>query len=123
MTVSLAAWTGSRTKDLLRFTDFVEGDIVETNSSTAEFCKLVENSFRDVNIAFANEISMLCDQLQISSTELIGLANRHPRVDILIPASVLVDIAAIDPLFVASMFPKDTMMIQSARAVNRKNRG
>ena len=100
---------------------FVEGDIVETDASTAEFCKLVENSFRDVNIAFANEISMLCDQLQISSTELIGLANRHPRVDILNPGiGVGGHCIAIDPLFVASMFPKDTMMIQSARAVNRK---
>ena len=64
---------------------------------------------------------MLCDQLQISSTELIGLANRHPRVDILNPGiGVGGHCIAIDPLFVASMFPKDTMMIQSARAVNRK---
>ena len=122
MTVSLAAWTDREQKDLLRFTDFLSKVILSKRMHPPpNFCKLVENSFRDVNIAFANEISMLCDQLQISSTELIGLANRHPRVDILNPGiGVGGHCIAIDPLFVASMFPKDTMMIQSARAVNRK---
>ena len=100
---------------------FVEGEIVETEASTAILQKLVENSFRDVNIAFANEISMLCEQLQISSTELISLANRHPRVDILKPGiGVGGHCIAIDPCLLHPCFPKDTMMIQSARTVNRK---
>lgn len=64
---------------------FVKGDCIETNARTAEMCKLTENSFRDVNIAFANELSIICDELDINVWELIKLANRHPRVNILQP--------------------------------------
>ncbi|MCY1452011.1 UDP-N-acetyl-D-mannosamine dehydrogenase [compost metagenome] len=61
---------------------FVEGECIVTNARTAEMCKLTENSFRDVNIAFANELSIICDKLDINVWELIRLANRHPRVNI-----------------------------------------
>lgn len=80
---------------------FVEGDLVPTNARTAEMCKLTENSFRDVNIAFANELSMICDQLDINVWDLIALANRHPRVNILQPgAGVGGHCIAVDPWFI-----------------------
>src|SRR5690606_18156691 len=66
---------------------FVEGDCIVTNARTAEMCKLTENSFRDVNIAFANELSMICSEQNINVWELISLANRHPRVNILQPGA------------------------------------
>ena len=65
------------------YRSFVKGEVVETNTKTAEMCKLVENSYRDVNIAFANELSILCDADDIDVWELISIANRHPRVNIL----------------------------------------
>jgi UDP-N-acetyl-D-mannosaminuronic acid dehydrogenase len=98
---------------------FVEGDLVPTNSRTAEMCKLTENSFRDVNIAFANELSMICDKLDINVWELIALANRHPRVNILQPgAGVGGHCIAVDPWFIVDTTPEDARIIRMAREVN-----
>jgi UDP-N-acetyl-D-mannosaminuronic acid dehydrogenase len=98
---------------------FVQGDLVETNSRTAEMCKLTENSFRDVNIAFANELSMICDKLQINVWELIALANRHPRVNILQPgAGVGGHCIAVDPWFIVDTAPEEARIIRMAREVN-----
>jgi UDP-N-acetyl-D-mannosaminuronic acid dehydrogenase len=98
---------------------FVEGDLVPTNSRTAEMCKLTENSFRDVNIAFANELSMICDKLDIDVWELIALANRHPRVNILQPgAGVGGHCIAVDPWFIVDTTPEDARIIRMAREVN-----
>jgi UDP-N-acetyl-D-mannosaminuronic acid dehydrogenase len=98
---------------------FVQGDLVETNARTAEMCKLTENSFRDVNIAFANELSMICDQLDINVWELIALANRHPRVNILTPgAGVGGHCIAVDPWFIVDTTPKQARIIRMARDVN-----
>lgn len=98
---------------------FVQGDLVETNARTAEMCKLTENSFRDVNIAFANELSMICDKLQINVWELIALANRHPRVNILQPgAGVGGHCIAVDPWFVVDTAPEESRIIRMAREVN-----
>lgn len=103
---------------------FCSGALLETSASTAEFVKLAENSFRDVNIAFANELSMVCDRLSINVLELIKLANHHPRVNILRPGcGVGGHCIAVDPWFLASSAPDITPLIQSARAVNdRKSR-
>ncbi|MDP9467464.1 MAG: nucleotide sugar dehydrogenase, partial [Chloroflexota bacterium] len=82
---------------------FVTGSVFTTNSATAEMVKLVENSYRDVNIAFANEVSILCDHLEIDPWEVIGLANRHPRVDILQPGpGVGGHCIAVDPWFIVA---------------------
>jgi UDP-N-acetyl-D-mannosaminuronic acid dehydrogenase len=98
---------------------FVQGDLVETNARTAEMCKLTENSFRDVNIAFANELSMICDKLQINVWELISLANRHPRVNILQPgAGVGGHCIAVDPWFIVDIAPNESRLIRTAREVN-----
>lgn len=98
---------------------FVTGDCIATDSRTAEMCKLVENSFRDVNIAFANELSILCDALDINVWTLISLANRHPRVNILQPgAGVGGHCIAVDPWFLVAQNPTDTQLIQTARDVN-----
>jgi UDP-N-acetyl-D-mannosaminuronic acid dehydrogenase len=98
---------------------FVQGDLVETNARTAEMCKLTENSFRDVNIAFANELSMICDKLQINVWELIALANRHPRVNILQPgAGVGGHCIAVDPWFIVDTTPDQARIIRTAREVN-----
>jgi UDP-N-acetyl-D-mannosaminuronic acid dehydrogenase len=98
---------------------FVQGDLVETNARTAEMCKLTENSFRDVNIAFANELSMICDKLQINVWELIDLANRHPRVNILQPgAGVGGHCIAVDPWFIVDTAPEEARIIRMAREVN-----
>lgn len=98
---------------------FVQGDLVETNARTAEMCKLTENSFRDVNIAFANELSMICDGLDINVWELIALANRHPRVNILQPgAGVGGHCIAVDPWFIVDTSPDDAKIIRMAREVN-----
>lgn len=98
---------------------FVQGDLVETNARTAEMCKLTENSFRDVNIAFANELSMICDGLDINVWELIALANRHPRVNILQPgAGVGGHCIAVDPWFIVDTSPEDAKIIRMAREVN-----
>ena len=98
---------------------FVEGECVITNARTAEMCKLTENSFRDVNIAFANELSMICDKLNINVWELIKLANRHPRVNILQPGpGVGGHCIAVDPWFIVSAAPEHSQLIKSAREVN-----
>jgi len=98
---------------------FVEGDLVPTNARTAEMCKLTENSFRDVNIAFANELSMICDKLAINVWELIALANRHPRVNILQPgAGVGGHCIAVDPWFIVDSTPDEARIIRVAREVN-----
>lgn len=98
---------------------FVEGECIVTNARTAEMCKLTENSFRDVNIAFANELSMICDKLVINVWELIKLANRHPRVNILQPGpGVGGHCIAVDPWFIVSAAPEEARLIRSARDVN-----
>ena len=98
---------------------FVKGDCITTNARTAEMCKLTENSFRDVNIAFANELSMICDKLDIDVWELIALANRHPRVNILQPGpGVGGHCIAVDPWFIVSKTPDEARLIRTAREVN-----
>lgn len=98
---------------------FVEGECIVTNARTAEMCKLTENSFRDVNIAFANELSMICDKLSINVWELIALANRHPRVNILQPgAGVGGHCIAVDPWFIVDTTPDEARIIRTAREVN-----
>lgn len=98
---------------------FVEGECVITNARTAEMCKLTENSFRDVNIAFANELSIICDKLDINAWELIRLANRHPRVNILQPGpGVGGHCIAVDPWFIVSSTPEEAKLIRVARDVN-----
>jgi len=98
---------------------FVLGNCVITDVRTAEMAKLTENSFRDVNIAFANELSMICDKLDIDVWELIQLANRHPRVNILRPGSgVGGHCIAIDPWFIVSKTPDLACLIEAARTVN-----
>ena len=98
---------------------FVKGECIVTNARTAEMCKLTENSFRDVNIAFANELSMICDKLDINVWELIQLANRHPRVNILQPGpGVGGHCIAVDPWFIVSKSPEEAQLIHSARKVN-----
>lgn len=98
---------------------FVEGECVITNARTAEMCKLTENSFRDVNIAFANELSIICDKLDINVWELIRLANRHPRVNILQPGpGVGGHCIAVDPWFIVSKTPEQARLIRTAREVN-----
>lgn len=98
---------------------FVEGECVVTDSRTAEMCKLTENASRDVSIAFANEISMVCDKLGIDAWELIRLANLHPRVNILDPGpGVGGHCIAVDPWFIVSRAPEQSKLIRSARHVN-----
>lgn len=98
---------------------FVKGECISTTARTAEMCKLTENSFRDVNIAFANELSMICDKLGINVWELIKLANRHPRVNILQPGpGVGGHCIAVDPWFIVSKTPKESPLIRTAREVN-----
>lgn len=98
---------------------FVKGDCIETNARTAEMCKLTENSFRDVNIAFANELSIICEELDINVWELIQLANRHPRVNILQPGpGVGGHCIAVDPWFIVSKTPEQARLIRTAREVN-----
>lgn len=98
---------------------FVRGECVITNARAAEMCKLTENAFRDVNIAFANELSLICDKLDVNVWELIGLANRHPRVNILQPgAGVGGHCIAVDPWFIVDRTPEEARLIRTARAVN-----
>lgn len=98
---------------------FVEGECVVTNARTAEMCKLTENSFRDVNIAFANELSIICDKLNIDVWELIKLANRHPRVSVLQPGpGVGGHCIAVDPWFIVASDPEHAKLIRAAREVN-----
>jgi UDP-N-acetyl-D-mannosaminuronic acid dehydrogenase len=98
---------------------FVKGKILETNARTAELSKLAENAFRDVNIAFANELSMICDELDINVWELINLANHHPRVNVLQPGpGVGGHCIAVDPWFIVDAAPKTANLIRTARMVN-----
>lgn len=98
---------------------FLEGECVVTNSRTAEMCKLTENSFRDVNIAFANELSLICADQGINVWELIRLANRHPRVNILQPGpGVGGHCIAVDPWFIVAQNPAQARLIRTAREVN-----
>lgn len=98
---------------------FVKGECLITNARTAEMCKLTENSFRDVNIAFANELSIICDKLDINVWELISLANHHPRVNILQPGpGVGGHCIAVDPWFIVSSCPEEARIIRAAREIN-----
>lgn len=98
---------------------FVEGECVVTSARTAEMCKLTENSFRDVNIAFANELSIICEKLGVNVWELIQLANRHPRVSILQPGpGVGGHCIAVDPWFIVDSAPNEARLIRTAREVN-----
>ncbi len=98
---------------------FVQGELLVTNARTAEMCKLTENAFRDVNIAFANELSLICDRLEISVWDLISLANHHPRVNILQPgAGVGGHCIAVDPWFIVDKTPEQARLIRTARQVN-----
>jgi UDP-N-acetyl-D-mannosaminuronic acid dehydrogenase len=98
---------------------FVRGSVLETDAKTAEMCKLTENSFRDVNIAFANELSIICENQGIDVWKLIALANRHPRVNILQPGTgVGGHCIAVDPWFIISKDPDNTRLMLSAREVN-----
>ena len=98
---------------------FVQGELHETNARTAELCKLVENSSRDVQIAFANELSFICDKADIDVWELIRLANKHPRVNILQPGSgVGGHCIAVDPYFIVSEYPMESKIIGTAREIN-----
>jgi UDP-N-acetyl-D-mannosaminuronic acid dehydrogenase len=101
------------------YKSFCNGAILETDSRTAELSKLVENSFRDVNIAFANELSLVCDRLGINVWETIALANRHPRVNILQPGpGVGGHCIAVDPWFIVASAPQQARLIRTAREVN-----
>lgn len=98
---------------------FVKGECVLTDARTAEMAKLTENTFRDVNIAFANELSMICDEQGINVWELIALANRHPRVNILQPGcGVGGHCIAVDPWFIVDKSPKTARLVRTAREVN-----
>ena len=95
------------------------GNIYITDTVTAEMCKLVENTYRDINIAFANELSIICDELGIDVWELINLANKHPRVNILKPGpGVGGHCLAVDPWFIVEKFPKKARLIRTSREVN-----
>jgi UDP-N-acetyl-D-mannosaminuronic acid dehydrogenase len=98
---------------------FVRGECITTNARTAEMAKLTENSFRDVNIAFANELSVICDKLKINVWELVKLANRHPRVNILNPGpGVGGHCIAVDPWFIVDSCPEEAKIIRQARLTN-----
>lgn len=100
---------------------FVQGEVMPTTSRTAEMSKLTENSCRDVNIAFANELSILCDKFDINVWELISLANRHPRINILKPGSgVGGHCIAIDPWFIVAEGKEDAKIIRTAREINNR---
>ncbi|MBR5334294.1 MAG: UDP-N-acetyl-D-mannosamine dehydrogenase [Alistipes sp.] len=101
------------------YSQFVKGELHKTNCRTAEMCKLTENSSRDVQIAFANELSFICDKAGINVWELITLANKHPRVNILWPGcGVGGHCIAVDPYFITSEFPQEARMISQARQIN-----
>ncbi|WP_316817974.1 UDP-N-acetyl-D-mannosamine dehydrogenase [Pedobacter nyackensis] len=101
------------------YESFVSGAVLITDAKTAEMCKLVENSYRDTNIAFANELSMICDKANINVWELIKLANKHPRVNILQPgAGVGGHCIAVDPWFIVSAYPEEAKVIKQARLSN-----
>lgn len=101
------------------YSQFVTGQLHKTNSRTAEMCKLTENSSRDVQIAFANELSMVCEKAGINVWHLIELANKHPRVNILQPGcGVGGHCIAVDPYFITAAFPREAQIIAKARDIN-----
>ena len=101
------------------YAQFVKGKLHATNAKTAEMCKLVENSSRDVEIAFANELSLICDKAGVNVWDLIELANRHPRVNILQPGcGVGGHCIAVDPYFITHHFPLESKIIGTAREIN-----
>lgn len=101
------------------YNQFVKGELHKTNARTAEMCKLTENSSRDVQIAFANELSLICDKADINVWELINLANKHPRVNILQPGcGVGGHCIAVDPYFITADFPAESKIIGQAREIN-----
>lgn len=109
----------STEKALAFYSNYIKGELHPTNARTAEMCKLVENSSRDVQIAFANELSIICDKGGINPWELINLANKHPRVNILQPGcGVGGHCIAVDPYFIVSDYPKEAKMMASAREIN-----
>ncbi|MEA4994969.1 MAG: UDP-N-acetyl-D-mannosamine dehydrogenase [Petrimonas sp.] len=111
--------TESTNKAVAFYGQFVKGTLHKTNTRTAEMCKLTENSSRDVQIAFANELSLICDKAGINVWELVELANKHPRVNILQPGSgVGGHCIAVDPYFITSAFPMESQIIGKAREIN-----
>ena len=109
----------STTKAIEFYSQFVQGTLHRTNCKTAEMCKLTENSSRDVQIAFSNELSLICDKAGINVWELIGLANKHPRVNILQPGcGVGGHCIAVDPYFITADFPVESRIISTAREIN-----
>ena len=109
----------STEKAIAFYNQFIKGDLHKTNARTAEMCKLVENSSRDVQIAFANELSLICDKADINVWELIALANKHPRVNILQPGcGVGGHCIAVDPYFIVSDYPMESKIIGKAREIN-----
>ena len=109
----------STQKAVAFYSKYVNGKLHHTNARTAEMCKLVENSSRDVQIAFANELSLICDKADINVWELIDLANKHPRVNILQPGcGVGGHCIAVDPYFIVSDYPMESKIIGTAREIN-----
>ena len=109
----------STNKAIEFYSQFVQGTLHRTNARTAEMCKLTENSSRDVQIAFANELSLICDKAGINVWELINLANKHPRVNILQPGcGVGGHCIAVDPYFITADFPRESKIIADAREIN-----
>lgn len=109
----------STEKAIAFYSQFVQGTLHKTNARTAEMCKLTENSSRDVQIAFANELSLICDKAGINVWELINLANKHPRVNILQPGcGVGGHCIAVDPYFITADFPAESKIIGDAREIN-----
>ena len=109
----------STEKAICFYSQFVKGTLHKTNARTAEMCKLTENSSRDVQIAFANELSLICDKASINVWELISLANKHPRVNILQPGcGVGGHCIAVDPYFITSDFPVESQLIGKVREIN-----
>ena len=109
----------STEKAIAFYSAYVKGELHPTNARTAEMCKLVENSSRDVQIAFANELSLICDKADINVWELIALANKHPRVNILQPGcGVGGHCIAVDPYFIVSDYPMESKIIGTAREIN-----
>lgn len=109
----------STDKAVAFYKQFIKGDLHKTNARTAEMCKLVENSSRDVQIAFANELSLICDKAEINVWELIALANKHPRVNILQPGcGVGGHCIAVDPYFIVADYPMESKIIGAAREIN-----
>lgn len=111
--------SASTDKAVAFYSQFVKGQLHKTNARTAEMCKLTENSSRDVQIAFANELSIICDKAGIDVWELIALANKHPRVNILQPGcGVGGHCIAVDPYFITAAFPEQAKIIAAAREIN-----